>query len=92
METQNPFSEESNLGVDEHLEPILYNGTSASNEFAHDKEYDNADEVPSGHEESKSQTRKSEGRPLTSEKEYELINAYCNEINYWTSFKRVTLV
>ena len=80
METQNPFSEESNLGVDEHLGLISYNGTDASNEIVHDKEYDNGDQFPSGHEDSKSQTRKSKGRPLTSEKEYELINAYCNEI------------
>jgi RNA polymerase primary sigma factor len=80
METQKPFSEESNLGVDTHLELILYNGTNASSETSHDKEYDNADEFPSGHEDSKSQTRKSKARPLTSEKEYELINAYCNEI------------
>lgn len=80
METQNPLSEESNLGVDEHLELILNNGETASKEIAHHKEWENADAFPSGHEDSKSQTRKSKGRPLTSEKEYALINAYCNEI------------
>lgn len=80
IETQNPFSEESDLGVDEHLELILCNGTTPSNEIAYDKEYDNSDEFPSRHEESRSQTRKSKGRPLTSDKEYELINAYCYEI------------
>jgi RNA polymerase sigma factor (sigma-70 family) len=80
METQNPISEDSNFGVDEHLEPISDNGTNASNEILHDKEYDNDDEFPSGHEDPQFQTGKSKGRPLTSEKEYELINAYCNEI------------
>jgi RNA polymerase primary sigma factor len=80
METQNPFSEESNLGLDQHLEIILYSGTNASSETSHDKEYDNAGEFPSRHEDSKSQARKSTARPFTSEKEYELINAYCNEI------------
>ncbi|MGB7291499.1 MAG: sigma-70 family RNA polymerase sigma factor [Thermodesulfobacteriota bacterium] len=80
MKTQNPFSEESNLGIDEHLELTIYNRTTASNEIAHDKEYDNADEFPSRYEDSKSQASKTKGRPLTPEKEYELINAYCNEI------------
>lgn len=80
MESQNSFSETSNLGVDEHLEFILYNGTSASNGAERYKEYDIAHEFPSGHEDSKPQIRKGKRRPLTSEKEYELINAYCNEI------------
>ena len=80
METQSTFSEESNLGVDENLELMIYNGTNASTEIANDKESDNTDEFTPGHEDSKSQARKSKGRPLTSEKEYELINAYCNEI------------
>ena len=80
MNTENSFSEGSNLGVDEHFKFILYNGTTSSNEIEHYKEYDHTNEFHSGHEDSKSQIRKSKRRPLTSEKEYELINAYCNEI------------
>ena len=80
METQKLFPETSNLGVDEHLELMLYNDTTSSNEIAPDKEYDNVDDFPPGHGNSKSQSRKSKRSHLTSEKEYELINAYCNEI------------
>lgn len=80
METQKLFPETSNLGVDERLELMLYNDTTSSNEIAPDKEYDNVDDFPPGHGNSKSQSRKSKRSHLTSEKEYELINAYCNEI------------
>ncbi len=80
METQNLFPETSNLGVDEHLELMLYSDTTSSNEISPDKEYENVDDFPPGHGISKSQSRKSKRRHLTSEKEYELINAYCNEI------------
>lgn len=80
MEHQNSFSEQSSLGMDEHLEFILYNGSSASNGAECYKEYDTANEFSTGYEDSKSQVRKGKRKRLSSEKEYELLNAYCNEI------------
>lgn len=88
METQKAFPDASNLEVDGHLELLLYNGETPSNEIAHDKEGDNADEFSAGHDNPNSQTRKSKRRPLTSEKEYELINAYCNEIGQQPLFTK----
>jgi RNA polymerase primary sigma factor len=80
MESQNSFSEESSLGVNEHSEFMLYNGTGTSNGVERNKEYDSANEFPSEYEDSKSQIRRGKTKPVTSEKEYELINAYCGEI------------
>jgi RNA polymerase primary sigma factor len=80
MESQNSFSEQSNLVMDEHLEFMLYNTTSPSNGAERYKEYDGVNEFLSAYEDSKPEIRAGKRKPLTSEKKYELLNAYCNEI------------
>ncbi len=80
METQNAYFEESSSGLERQIDFMAYNGTDGSNEIEFYRQSDNGNEFPSGYEESKSQERRTKTKFLKSEKEYELINTYCNEI------------
>lgn len=80
MDTENLFTEQSNIEADGPLQFLPDSSKGSSNENKLYEECDTAEEFPFEHREPKPPTRKGRGRPPASEKEYEIINAYCNEI------------